>query len=353
MTKYIQTMTKYIQTFIAGLLFLLVSTTMLNAQVTNLSISDKREAYTDSLKRTPYEWHLPILGKKIREMGFDIPYPNGLSFNYAFSKQDIILSDAFIGFSKDNLVPIDGLARFSSISSEVNAYTVRYDFWLLPFLNVYGIGGSVNAQTNVKLGLPFEMEFDTKRQTGLAYGWGTVLAGAVGPMIVSTDFAMLWTKMKNLDQANRSLIFNVRTGYLIHFRNPERNLALLVGAQYLGINKEGSGKLELISASDKERTLEQLNGWYDDLTDREQEVLDPLYSGLADYLSGSESTDLYYNFNKRFISPWSMNVGVNFQYNKRYTLTGIYSFGPRSQLVAGLSYRFGFKGKNLLSGVQL
>jgi hypothetical protein len=286
-------------------------------------------------------------------MGFDIPYPNGISFTYAHSSQDVILSDAFVGFSEDNLIPIDGLARFSSISSDANAYTLRYDFWLLPFLNFYAIAGSVDSQTNVQLGLPIELDFITKRKSGLAYGWGTVLAGAVGPMIISTDFAMIWTKTPSLDKPNKSLMFGARTGYLIHFRNPERNLALLVGAQYLGISKEGSGKLELISNSDKEKALGELNGWYDNLTDREQEVLDPLYSGVANWLSGSESTNLYYQFNKRFISPWSMNVGVNFQYNKRYTLTSIYSFGPRSQFVIGLGYRFGFKGKNLLSGLQL
>lgn len=346
-------MTNNIKKIIASAIFIIASCTMNYGQVTNLSISERRESYTDSLKRTPYEWHLPVMGKKIREMGFDIPNPNGISFTYAHSSQDILLSDAYIGFSPDKLLPIDGIARFRKISSDVNAYTVRYDFWLLPFLNFYGIAGNVNAQTKVELGLPFEMEFTTKRNSGLAYGWGTVLGGAVGPMIVSTDFAMIWTKMKNLDQANKSMVFNVRTGYLIHFNHPERNLAVLVGAQYLGINKTGSGKLELISESDKEKALEGLNGWYDDLTDREQEVLAPVYNGLDSWLSGAESTDLYYQFDKAFISPWSANVGINFQYNKRYTLTSIYSFGSRSQLVIGLSYRFGIKGKNLLSGLQL
>ncbi len=346
-------MTKNIIKITASALFLMVSVTMTYGQVSNLSISERREAYTDSLKRTPYDWHLPILGKKIREMGFDIPYPNGISFNYAYSNQDILISDAFVGFSKDNLLPIDGLARFSEINSSVNVYTLRYDFWLLPFLNFFGIGGSVDAITDINLGLPFEAEFSTKRKTGLAYGWGTVLAGAVGPMILSADFSMVWTKMEDLDQANKTKVFNVRTGYLFHFRKPERNLAVLVGASYLDVNRAGSGKLELISETDYEKLSGQLDGWYDNLTDREQEVLEPLYTGLDDWLSGTESTDLYYEFDKAFISPWSGNVGVNFQYNKRYTLTSIYSFGSRKQLVLGLNYRFGFRGKNLLSGLQL
>lgn len=346
-------MTKNIIKITASALFLMVSVTMTYGQVSNLSISERREAYTDSLKRTPYEWHLPILGKKIREMGFDIPYPNGISFNYAYSNQDVLISNAFVGFNRDNLLPIDGLARFKEINSSVNVYTLRYDFWLLPFLNFFGIGGSVDAITDINLGLPFEAEFSTKRKTGTAFGWGTVLAGAVGPVIVSTDFSMVWTKMQDLDQANKTLVWNIRTGYLFHFRKPERNLAVLVGASYLSINKAGSGKLELISGTDYENLSGQLDGWYNNLTGREQEVFEPLYTGLNDWLSGAEPTDLFYEFDKEFISPWSGNVGINFQYNKRYTLTGIYSFGPRNQLVLGLNYRFGFKGKNWLSGLQL
>lgn len=346
-------MTNNIKKIIASAIFILASFTMTYGQITNLSFSDRLEKYRDSLKRTPYEWHLPVMGKKIREMGFDIPYPNGISFTYATSKQDILISNAYVGFNEDELLPIDGIARFKKISSDVSAYTLRYDFWLLPFFNLYGLVGNVSAETNVQLGLPFEMEFNTKRNSGLAYGWGTVLGGAIGPMIMTADFGMVWTKMSNLDQANKTIIFGARTGYLIKFKNPVRNLALLVGAQYLGVNKAGSGKLGLISTSDKEKALDGLNGWYDNLTDREQEVLEPLYTGVANWLSDEKPVDLYYKFDKQFISPWSMNVGFNFQFNKRYTLTGIYNFGSRSQLVIGLGYRFGFKGKNFLAGFQL
>jgi hypothetical protein len=293
------------------------------------------------------------MGEKIRKMGFDIPYPNGISFTYGHSNQDILLSNAFIGFDPQELLPIDGIARFSRISSDVNVYTARYDFWLLPFLNIYGIGGSIDAQTKVELGLPFEMQFNTKRNRGITGGWGAVLGGAVGPMILSANYGMVWTKMKNLDQANVTKIFGARTGYLFRFRNPERNLAVLVGAQYLGINKYGSGDLSLISTSDKDKALDGLNGWYDNLTDREQEVLEPLYTGVANWLSDEKPVDLYYEFDKALISPWSMNVGFNYQINKRYTLTGLYNFGNTTQIIVSLGYRFGIKGKNLLSGLQL
>lgn len=347
------------QTFSIIIVFLFFGLTHVNSQISNISISDEYEKYRDSLKQTPYEWRLPILGSKVRERGFDIPYPNGIGFNYAYSKQDILISDAFVGFDTDALIGIDEIARFKSISAEVSAYTLRYDFWLLPFVNFYGVVGTIESKTNIQLGLPFELEFNTNNN-GTAIGWGTVVAGGVGPLVVSADFTMAWTYMSNLDQPSKSILAGGRAGYMFRFpKHPDRNLVALVGAQYLGINGEGSGKVDLenlvgITPDSKEKALGQLNNWYDDLPNTEQEVLAPIYNGASKWLSSEEPVELNYRFNKELYYPVSMNVGFNFQYNHRYNLTAIYSFlGSRSQLVVGLGYRFGWKGKNLLSGLTL
>ena len=58
------------------------------------------------------------------------------------------------------------------------------------------------------------------------------------------------------------------------------------------------GQLELISESDYETLSEQFEGWYDHLTDREQEVLAYLTNGLESWLSGAASTNLSYQFDK-------------------------------------------------------
>ena len=47
----------------------------------------------------------------------------------------------------------------------------RYDFWLLPFLNLYGMVGGINSKTNIQLGLPIELEFNTDNN-GTVVGWG-------------------------------------------------------------------------------------------------------------------------------------------------------------------------------------
>jgi hypothetical protein len=354
-------MTKFlVKNFLLLACILFIQTQVINAQqVSNLSISDAYEQYRDSLKTTPYKWHLPILGGKLRESGFDIPYPNGINVLFAYSKQDVLISDAFVGFDTDNLIGIDGIARFRQIKADVTGYTARYDFWLLPFLNFYGLAGGIKSKTNIQLGLPFELEFNTDNN-GTVLGWGAVVAGAIGPMIVQGDFTMAWTFMENLNEPSRTIVAGLRTGYLHRFRNkPTRNIAFLVGGQYLRLNPNGSGAVDLeklvgITPDDKSRALEQLDQWYTGLTETEQKVLAPIYDGASRWLSSNDPVKLDYRFKKALPYPVSLNVGVNFQWNKRYNFLANYSFlGSRNQLVIGLSYRFGWKGKNLLRGLTL
>ncbi|WP_027138626.1 hypothetical protein [Gaetbulibacter saemankumensis] len=338
----------------------LITTFASYGQYTSISLGDKLEHYRDSLKRTPYEWRFPIMGDKLRKMGFDLPYPNGLGLNITSSQLYLGLSDAFVGFDEGDLTPIDNFARFRSLKADVIAATLRYDVWLLPFWNVYGIVGEIYSGQEVSLGLPFEMTFNTRPKTSTTVGWGTVVAGGVGPLIVSGDFTMAWTYSSSLDKPSRSIVVGGRIGHLIRFPNkPEMRLALLVGAQYLGLSRPGEGALNFdknlgITPEKKERALEQLNGWYDGLSDREQEVLEPFYSGASRWLSSDDPILLHYRFNKFLNNPVSLSTGFNYQINHRYTITGIYSFlGSRKQLVIGLGYRFGFKGKNILSGLTL
>ena len=65
-------MTKFLKKsllLLACILF--IQTQIVQAQqVSNLTISDAYEKYRDSLKKTPYEWRLPILGSRSSGSGF-------------------------------------------------------------------------------------------------------------------------------------------------------------------------------------------------------------------------------------------------------------------------------------------
>lgn len=329
-----------------------------SGQVSSVSISDERAEERDSIRNMEYPWTLPIMGKKLRDLGFELPFPNGIGVNLAFSTQDLTVSNLRVGFGDSDLINVDGLARFNEISADVQAYTARFDFWLLPFLNFYGIAGRTNSKTFVDLGLPFSLQFNTNNN-GTVVGWGAVLAGGVGPLVLSANFTQAWTFIPSLDAPARSFLAGGRAGWLFRFNKPGRNLALLVGADYLRLNPESSGKADVekllgITPDGKQRALGELNDWYDGLSDREQQVLEPVYNGFATWLGSTQPVELKYKFNKKLFYPVSMTAGFNFQISHRYTITGIYSFlGSRDQVVIGLGYRFGFKGKNLLTGLTL
>ncbi|ANQ48973.1 hypothetical protein MY04_1599 [Flammeovirga sp. MY04] len=327
--------------------------------VSNLAIEDDYQHYTDSLKNTEYPWHFPIMGSKLRKMGFDLPFPNGLMINYAYSKQDLMVSNLNVGLSPTKLMNVDGFARFNNITPHVQAVSARYDFWLLPFLNVYGIGGYIKSETEVSLGLPFKADF-TARSEGPSVGWGTVVAGGVGPLVVSLDYTQVYTFTGSTDKATRTNVIGARIGHMFRFRKkPYRNVVALVGVQYLGLNKSSGGKVDIeklvgITPEGKIRASQNLDTWYGQLNPTEQQILEPVYQGASNYLNSTDPLNLHYTFDKALYYPWSMSLGINYQHNKRYQFTALYSFlGSRNQIVFGLNYRFGFKGKNFLKGVTL
>ena len=335
----------------------LVSTTVYS-QISNLSLSDTYEAYRDSLKKVPYPWHLPILGAKTRAMGFDIPYPNGFMVTYGHSSQELILNDLMVGFAEDNLVNVDRVARFQSINAKVDAVIARYDFWLLPFVNVFGLAGRIQSNTDVSLGLPFEMTFQA-HSVGTTVGWGTVVAAGIGPLVMTGNFVQTWTFVPSLSSPSRTIVVDGRVGYMLRFKNPERNMVFLVGAQYLGLNPQSNGNTNLekllgITPEKKQNAADQLDDWFVDLSDAEKEVFGGIYDGLSGWLKNEDPAKLYYSFTKRMYYPVSMTLGVNFQLNHRYQFNAIYTFlGSREQVVLGFSYRFGWRGKNYLQGVTL
>lgn len=353
-------MNKYLAIFTITLIFGLFATRA-NGQgaVPHRNLNDVYQQYTDSLKRTPYRWHWPLMGAKLKKLGFDLPYPNGVMVNYAYSQQYLTLSDVHVGFDPNNLTPIDGFARFSKIQANVNAISVRYDFWLLPFINFSILGGHISADTNVDLGLPFEASFVAHSQ-GTSLGWNVVAAAGMGPIVVNGDFTQVFTWTANTDKPSKTNVIGARLGHMIRFKNtPYRNFVVLAGGQYLKLNKASTGMADLekvagITPGDKARVSEQLDDWYFGLPGREQEILGGLYQDLDAWLNNTGGTNLHYTFNKKLHYPWSMTVGFNYQHNKRYQFTSMYSFlGSRNQFTFGVTYRFGFKGKNYLQGLTL
>ena len=73
----------------------------LYGQYSNKITSKKYTSYVDSLKQMEYSSIFPIYGKQAFKAGFDVPFPVGISLNYFWPEQNVIISGLEVGFQID------------------------------------------------------------------------------------------------------------------------------------------------------------------------------------------------------------------------------------------------------------
>lgn len=142
-----------------GLISVVFVFTSVNAQVYSNKIIKK-----DSAAKKEYNFLLPIWGKKVTEKGFDLPYSAGIGINYLLQKSDLIIDNLQVGFNNQEKYALDDIIRFDKAEASAMAVTVRPDFWLFPFLNIYGIAGVSSASTDVGFGIWIPDSTNTEKE---------------------------------------------------------------------------------------------------------------------------------------------------------------------------------------------
>ena len=124
---------------------------------------------------------VPLWGTTLRERGTDLPLPFGLGATYTYLAQHTEVFDVKF---KDELLDLDIPAAKTSSHTIV----LRADVWLLPVLNVYGMLGYTDGQTEPTI----QFRDGTTRSKivnysrGL-YGGGATLAGGYKAFFVTLD----------------------------------------------------------------------------------------------------------------------------------------------------------------------
>jgi len=130
------------------------------------------------------------------------------------------------------------------VDNDTSSYHFRIDYWLLPFLNIFGLYGQIDGSTEVDLqgidiGLPIGLNNLTIDYDGTVYGAGAVLA--VGGAHWFADVAYDYTET-DLDVATSSVkasIVTPKVGY--HFSGG----AVWVGAMYQDTQERHEGTFEM------------------------------------------------------------------------------------------------------------
>ncbi len=146
----------------------------------------------------PHRSGLPFLADEALARGYELPEPFGLGLILTgLDNREIDVSDVRIGVDGDSQ-SVSEYATLGSSSTVFNS-NLRFDTWLLPFLNVYALVGYVHNEsaTQVHVVLPapgplpgnieVNREIDTSLD-GYVGGVGMTLAAGYKSLFVVADF---------------------------------------------------------------------------------------------------------------------------------------------------------------------
>ncbi len=336
--------------FIVALTIVLICPTQIFAQGAQKISNEIHDAYFDSLKNMDYPYTFPILGKGAAKRGYDLPYAWGVSGIYFTQKQEININSTSIGFNSSEMVDVSSLIKFGPTIATTNAYTVRPDLWVLPFLNVYGIFGGGTTQTDVTLLSPVGFETSQKFSVN-SYGLGATLTGAFGPIWVAWDnnynFADVEVVVEPVPAFNSSL----RIGHAISdYNDPQKTLSIWAGVFYQVIQNDTQGSIsvaEIFPGFGGGNFIGALNEWADGLPPAQKVIAKQIIGKLEDAVNGidTSSSMINYKLEKEVAAPFNLIFGAQYQFNKHWMLRSeLGVFGKRSQFLLNLNWRFpGFK----------
>ena len=354
--SFVKKSKSYLIVFILIFSFITLPASRIYAQYATTKVRSVHEAYTDSLKKVEYDYIFPFLGQGAYKKGFDIPYPVGIMANYIWLKQGLIISNFQLGLETSTQdIPLTNVDFIGFGDNTNTSYTVnvRPDIWLLPFLNVYGVFGYGNSETEVNVIKPINLSSAVKQNISTA-GIGTMVAFGLGPVWFSVDANWTWNKPELLDKAVYVSVLGVRMGHTFVFkRKPDRNFAIWIGGMRAKMSSETVGQIQLSEAipgleGKADQISADYNAWkdanYNDLTAAQKIIVNNVLDPIAERIDEVDgSAIIKYGMDKQVAQLWNGLIGAQFQFNKHWIIrseAGV--IGDRKSILASVNYRFLF-----------
>lgn len=277
------------------------------------------EVYAEVAFEDTKDRFFPIWGDKVRELGYELPNPYGLSVMYVGMRQDVDVQS--IDFDFQNKW-IDGIADTLDITArdakvDVENVTLRADIWVLPFLNVYGLLGHTEGQVKAKGNLqgsydpifpwnpPIELEVDgigiNIDFEGMTYGGGFIIAGGYDSFFAMVDTNYTYTSLDIVEGKTTAFVTAPRVGY--EFEVLGRPLRVWVGAMYQNIEQTIKGELK-------------------------------------DVMEIGEIIEGQFTVKQKGANPWTYTSGFNLEITKNFDALFEVGYGKNTSIIAGLGYRF-------------
>lgn len=349
---------------------------------TNKVVGKKNVELKDSIEKEEYPFILPIWGKKATAKGFQLPYSAGISVNYFWQESDLIINNLMVGFNNGPMNDLSEIIRFDNALATASSLNFRPDFWLFPFLNVYGIFGKAKTSTEISAGVWLPdidknwsqiSAFSTKAEfDAVALGFGITPTLGVGGGWIALDMNVVWTDVDALDKPVFTFIFGPRVGKTFKFKNPDMNISGWIGGFRVNFSSETNGEIDLseIFPSNElqpiidqgfekiDASSQQVEDWWNGLTPVEQakpsnkaryqaankaiDAAGEILTAADGALNDGQTSTVQYSLDKTLKDKWNFIIGTQFQINRHIMIRAEYGFlGSRQQFIGGLQYRFG------------
>lgn len=252
---------------------------------------------------------LPILGQAACERGYVLPRPFGISAGYMHQDQPFDVGDVFVN-GVDVKTP--GVAVVDEVQNEESTYTLRFDAWILPFWNVYGILGRTSGDANGPLQIDLEPVFpvlcrlpgndcsvDTTfrlKYKADVVGYGTTIAGGYKDFFGMVDYNRTRADLDISVTDARATVISSRIGW-------NGKLGGFTGVLWVG-------------------------AMYQDIA----QVLD-LQLDIGDSM-------LEVSIDQATQTPWNYLVGGQWDVNRSFSILAEFGFGKRKSQMLNLTYRF-------------
>ncbi|HEX6764353.1 MAG TPA: hypothetical protein VF103_02720 [Polyangiaceae bacterium] len=301
-----------------------------------------RAAEAPDLGNDPYQWNyvFPITGTKLASKGIRFPFPFGIGLNYLQIVQNVNIDSVRVAVNDSEYVDLSKILKFDSVTSNVKGLNARFDLWVLPFLNVYGLANYIaDSDTDVLISEPFDLRAGAS-QTGYGGGFGATGAFGAFGFFVSLDTNFTWNQMQKLDAPVRTFVLAPRIGKRFHLGGPV-SLAGWFGAMRQDIEADTSGSINLADAvggSENGQSVEEkARAWYDGLDPVEQRIV----SAIGERLPDRGDPIIHYKLDKALADPWNLLIGMEADFSQRYQIRTEFGFLGRTQFLLSLNYRFG------------
>jgi len=178
---------------------------------------------------------------KERVDGIKLPPKFGISVAIYDQAQDYEFNSLSIGIPGVDLSQIENVA----VTNDTETAYLMADYWVLPFLNVFGLFGTVSGTTrvglgNIDIGLPIRLGDLRIHYSGTVYGGGATLAGGGEHVFSSLTYEYTNTDLDVTDSSVKAWVVTAKLGSRVADAG-----AVWMGVMYQSVDEHHTGTYTL------------------------------------------------------------------------------------------------------------